>query len=134
MIVPALFLTVAPWLKTAIGGGMTSLIAAGLAMSVMAYSLYLSFRAQHCLDEVQLAGGQFAARWGMGIGAVAFAMLSMLPPFWDFAAALLRDAADDSGASRRIIILAVMFGFGGVVILQTIGMFVAKLMWWRARR
>jgi hypothetical protein len=133
VIVPAAFIVIAPWLKTAIGSTMTMLVAAATAIAVMAYSLYLSIRSQRCLDEVQAEGGRFAARWGLSIGPVIFASLLLLPPFLDMATAVIGDAAGAT-ADRKVVTFAIMFGFGGVVILQTLAMVVINRLWWRARR
>lgn len=133
VIVPVAFLALAPWLKTAIGGSMTLVAAAAAAIFVMGYSLYLSTCWQRGLDEVQAAGGQVAAKWGMSIGPMIFVLLLLLPPFLDMATALIGDAAGVA-ANRKVVTLALTFGFGGVVILQTLAMIVINLLWWKARR
>ncbi len=132
-IVPVAFLAAGPWLKTAFGTTVTLVAAAAAAIFVMGYSLYLSARWERGLDEVQTAGGTFAAKRGMTIGPVIFALLLLLPPFLDMMTAVIGDAAGVA-ANRKVVTLAMTFGFGAVVILQTIAMIVINLLWWRARR
>jgi hypothetical protein len=133
VVVPVGFLLSGPWLKATFGGTATMLTAAVAAIFVMAYALYLSVRCQRDLDEVQAAGGTFAARWGMTIGPIIFATLLLLPPFHDMMTAIIGDAAGVP-ANRKVVTLAMTFGFGAVVILQTIAMVILNLLWWRARR
>jgi hypothetical protein len=123
VVVPVGFLLSGPWLKATFGGTAT----------MLTYALYLSVRCQRDLDEVQAAGGTFAARWGMTIGPIIFATLLLLPPFHDMMTAIIGDAAGVP-ANRKVVTLAMTFGFGAVVILQTIAMVILNLLWWRARR
>lgn len=132
-IVPVAFLLSGPWLKATLGSTVTLLAAATAAIFVMGYSLYLSVRCQRDLDEVQAAGGTFAARWGMTIGPMVFVTFLLLPPFLDLMTAIIGDAAGVA-ANRKVVTLSMTFGFGAVVILQTLAMVIINIFWWRARR
>lgn len=136
VLVPVAFLAASPWLKTTTGGPMVSLIGAAVAIFVMGYANYFAFRLQRGQDEVQKASAGFAAQWAMPAGQAAFVLLLMLPPFGDLATALVRDWAGEPGAAvdRKVIVFAMMFGFGLVVLLQTIGLFIVTSIWWMDKR
>jgi len=133
VLVPVAFLAAKPWLKSALGGPGMNLVATGCAIFVMGYAVYLSVRWQGCVDEVQVAGSNFAARWGMTAGSISFVVLMMAPRFVDFAASAIGDMVD-LPADGKLVKIAMLAGFGCVVILQTAGMFIINLLWWRSRR
>lgn len=133
VLVPLAFAAAKPWLKATLGAGMVSLLAAACALFVMGYAVYLSVRWQRCVDEVQAAGSNFAARWGTAAGSIGFVLLMMLGPFVDFMAGAISDMADLQ-ADARTVKFAMLAGFGCVVVLQTLGMFVVNLLWWRSHR
>ena len=133
VIVPVAFLASAPWLKRAIGDSMTMLVAAAAAIFVMGYGLHLSARWERRLDEVQMASSAYAAKWGWIIGAMTFVLLLLLPPVQNLATSLIENWAG-AVVGRKAVLLAMTFGFIGVVLLQTIGLIVVNLFWWRARR
>jgi len=80
-IVPVVFLSVAPWLKSAVGGTVTTWVAAAVSAFVMFYAWYVALSMQRRLDEVQRAGADYAAKWGVTAGQIAFFVLLALPPF-----------------------------------------------------
>jgi len=133
VLVPVAFLAALPWLKM-VSGPMVSLIGAAAAIFVMSYGTYLFFRWRRSQDEVQKASGEFGALWGAQAGTIAFVLLLMLPPFIDFATALVRNWSGDSGAARQVVILAMTTGCCAVVLLQAIGTMVVTSIWWMARR
>jgi len=103
---------------------------------VMTYANYLSFRAQRRLDEVQKAGAAFAAQWGAPAGQVAFGLLLVLPPFKDFATAVVGRFAGHPGmpADGTVVVLSLALGFCAIVLLQGVGTAVVHAIWWTARR
>ncbi len=133
VIVPVAFLTSAPWLKAAAGNTVTLLVAAAAAIFVMGYSLYLSACWERKLDEMQMAASAYAAKWGWVAGAMAFVLLLMLPPFQNFATGLIGNLTG-AAVDRTAILLAITFGSVGVVLLQTLGLIIVNIFWWRARR
>ncbi|HEY2356257.1 MAG TPA: hypothetical protein VGH86_02310, partial [Phenylobacterium sp.] len=96
--VPVAFFVAIPWLKS-ISHPVAILVTAGAVIFAMSYASYLSFRAQRGLDEVQKAGAAFAAQWGAPAGQVAFGLLLVLPPFKDFATAVVSKFAVHPAAS-----------------------------------
>lgn len=139
-ILPAVLVLVAffaalPWLKT-IGRPMALLVTAAVVIFVMGYARYLSFRAQRAMDEVQRAGGAFAAEWGVPAGQAAFGLLLVLPPFKDFATAIVSKFAVDPGTTvdGTIVVFSLALGFVGVVFLQIIGTVIVQAIWWRVKQ
>jgi hypothetical protein len=102
----------------------------------MGYVNYWAFRHQRLQDEVHKASAGFAAQWAMPIGQAAFVLLLLLPPFGDVATALVMDLAGDPGAAvdRKIVVLAMTFGFCGVVFLQAVGLVVLNVIWWKSKQ
>lgn len=134
IIVPIAFLATGPWLKTAAGPVVTLVVGGAAALFVVAYANYLAFLARRRQDEVQRASTGFAAQWGVAAGQAAFVLLLVVPPFLDFATDTVRDWANDPGANRQAIALAMTFGFCVLVLLQGIGSLVMRAIWWRSQR
>ena len=133
--VPVAFFAAIPWLKT-ISHPMAILVTAALVIFAMSYANYLSFCSQRRLDEVQKAGAAFAAQWGAATGQVAFGLLLVLPPFKDFATAVVSRFAAHSGATvdGTVVVLSLALGFCAVVLLQGVGTAAVHAIWWTARR
>jgi hypothetical protein len=131
VLVPVVFLAAIPWLKSTVGGPMVNLAAAATAIFLMGYATYISVRQQRGLDEVQRAGGQYAAQWGLQVGPIALVLLIMLPPFQDFATAIVSGLASEPGdvADRKVVMLAMTMGLCGVVLFQSIATVIVNVMW-----
>ncbi|SRR5258708_5845638 len=113
---------------------MAILVTVAVAIFGMSYANYLSFRAQRRLDEVQKAGAAFAAQWGAPAGQAAFGLLLVLPPFTDFATAVVSKFVADLGMTVDGTVVSLAFGFLGVVLLQTIGTVVVHAIWRTVKR
>lgn len=135
VLVPVAFFAAIPWLKT-ISQPMAILFTAAVVIFFMSYVNYLSFRSQRRLDEVQKAGGAFAAQWGAPAGQAAFGLLLVLPPFIDFTTAVVSKFAADPGMTvdRTVVVFSLALGFFGVVLLQAIGTAVVLAVWWTDKR
>ncbi|HEX3366555.1 hypothetical protein [Phenylobacterium sp.] len=134
-LVPVAFVAAIPWLRT-ISHPMAILVAAALVIFGMSYANYLSFRAQRGLDEVQKAGGAFAGQWGAPAGQAAFGLLLVLPPFRDFAVAVVSKFPVRPGMTvdGSVVVVSLAFGLCGIVLLQAIGTVVVHTIWWRVKR
>ena len=127
IVVPAVFLTSGPWLKTVIGATMTTWAAAAASIFVMGYAWYLSICVQRGQDEVQRAGADFAAKWGVTAGQIGFFVLLALPPFQNMVGELVNQP-------RGKLLLGMTIGAVGVVLLQALGTVAANLLWWKSHR
>jgi hypothetical protein len=126
------FVAAAPWLRENFGATMLSVASLALVVLVLGVTEYFAQRYNRGLDEVQKASQGFAVRWGASAGQIVFILLLMLPPFHDFAASLIHGFVGDAEMSDhdRVVALAMVFGFGSLVLLQTIGTFVFGAIWW----
>jgi len=127
IIVPIVFLASVQSLKMAVGAAATTWIAAAVSIFVMVYAWYVAACVQRGQDEVQAAGANYAAKWGMAAGQIGFFTLLALPPFQDLVADLVNQP-------RGKLLLGMTIGAVGVVLLQTVGIIVANALWWKARR
>jgi len=127
VIVPVVFLACGPWLKTAIGGDAMTWLAAAVSIFVMAYAWYVAICFQRGQDEVQKAGADFATKWGVTAGQIAFFVLLALPPFQNLVGELVNQP-------RGKLLLGMTIGAVGVVLLQAIGTVVANMIWWKSHK
>lgn len=136
LLVAALFVFTAPWLRASFGPTIVTLGAAALAIAVMGYANLLAYRYQSSLDEVQRAGASFATQWGAPAGQFAFVMLMVLPPVRDLAISAVTSLAGASAADvdRDVVSLALILGFCGVVLLQTLGTLIVSALWFRSKQ
>jgi hypothetical protein len=104
-----------------------------VAISLMAYVTFITNRQQRRLDEVQLASQGFANTRGWVGGAFATVLLLMLPPVtnWLIDLVNLQSTGSPDMSDRRAVALAFTYGVCLVVAMQTLGVFVAALIWWR---
>ncbi len=133
VIVPAGYLALVPWLKDVGGPATVTIISAAVAIFVMGYANYFAYSHQRKLDEVQRAGASFAAQWGMSVGQILFVLLVLLPPVQDFATWLVNSVEGDAADSGTVV-FAMVLGFCGLVVLQTIGTVIVNLVWWTAKQ
>ncbi len=138
VLVPAALLAALPWLKR-VSYPMAILVTAAAVIFAMSYANYLTFRAQRGLDEVQKAGAVFAAQWGPAAGQVAFGLLLVLPPFKDFATAVVsafvnKFVGHPMTVDGTAVVLSLALGFVVLVALEAIGRVAVHAMWWTAKR
>jgi hypothetical protein len=129
--------TAKPWLKTTIGSTTFDLLVAVVAMAGMGYASYVAFRFHSGLDEVHKASAEFAARWSMPAGQVAFVLLLLLPPVKDFMTSLVIEFGGPGPGmtvDRSVVVFAMVLGFMGVVMLQAIATVVLNAAWWKAKQ
>jgi len=127
------FIAAAPWLKPALGAPVMVAISVALTIAVLGVSEFFAHRFNRGLDEVQMASQRFAVRWGGHAGQLVFILLLILPPFQDFATNLIRGFVGEADMNDhdRVVTLAMVFGFGGLVLLQTFATFVFSIIWWK---
>lgn len=132
-LVMTVFITTAPWLKATLGAPTVVVISVALCVIVLSVSEFFAHRFNRGLDEVQMESQRFATRWGAHAGQLVFILLLILPPFQDFATSLIRGFVGDADMNDhdRVVTLAMVFGFGSLVLLQTIGTFVFNIIWWK---
>jgi hypothetical protein len=104
-----------------------------VAISVMAYTTFMTSRQQRRLDEVQIASQGFANGKGLVWGATAAIVLLMLPPVNSWLVDLVNTQTTGSPdiADRRAVGLAYVYGVSLVVALQAFAGLVAAAIWWR---
>ena len=132
VIVVAGFVAAVPWLKQQ-SDAVVLILGAAAGIFVMGYAHFLAHRVQQRFDEVQIAGQGFAMTRGSGWGTTAAVLLLLLPPVTnpliDLANTMSTGSPDmsDRGAVR----VALVFGLILVVLVQSIGVFVASAIWER---
>lgn len=139
VLVPAALVAAFPWLMR-ISYPMAILVAAAVVLFEMSYANYLSFRALSRLDEVQKAGAAFAQQWGAPAGQAAFGVLLVLPPFRDFATAVVSAFMSRFVSHPGVtvdgtaVVLSLAFGLVALVLLEAVGRVVVHTLWWRGKR
>jgi hypothetical protein len=126
-----------PWLKATIGDTMFDLVVAAGAILAMGYANLLAFRIHRGLDEVQKAGTEFAARWSVPAGQAAFVLPLLLPPVKDAMTSLVIEFGDPGPGmtvDRSVVKFAMVLGFVGVVMMQTIATVVFNTIWWKSKQ
>ena len=104
-----------------------------VAISVMAYATFITYRQQRRLDEVQIASQGFANTRGWVGGAFATVLLLMLPPVTNWLVDLvnIQSTGSPDMTDRGAVRLGFIYGACLVVVIQTLGVFVAASIWWR---
>lgn len=103
------------------------------AIFVMGYASFTALRVQRQLDEVQIASQRFASSHGWVWGMMATVLLLMLPPVTNrliHLANMLSTGSPD-GFDRGSVHLALFLGFMLVVLMQTVCVIVASVIWER---
>jgi hypothetical protein len=119
---------------------LVTIATAVMVVFMMAYANYVAFRAMRRLDEVQAAGAAFAARWGGVAGQTVFVFLLVLPPFKDFATAVIGAFVarfvihPNFTVDGTVVVLSLAFGFTVLVVLQSLGAIAAHTLWWTTKR
>ena len=129
------FFAAIPWLKQQ-NDSFVLALGAAFAIFVMGYAHFISYKFQRGLDEVQIASQGFANARGWVWGATATILLLLLPPVTDWLvdlANMLSTGSPDM-SDRRAVQLAFIGGVCLVVMMQTLGVFVAAAIWWRRMR
>jgi hypothetical protein len=133
VLVVAAFLAAAPWLRETIGAPMLALLSIPLGLVLLVGAEYLAIQHNRGLDEVQRASQGFAVRWGAAGGQLAFCVLLLLPPFQGWAAGVVTQLAGEAGMNvdGSVVTLAIVFGFGCLMLLQAVATFVLGFIWWK---
>lgn len=128
VIVMAAFFSAIPWLK---GQNDVVVLGTGAVASifVMAYALFLSARVNRRMDEVQRAGQHIAQMQGTTIGWVGAVLVMIVPPAMNALVGLAKNIS--AGSPDKAVILGIAFGVMLVVIMQTLGIVIASLIWKR---
>ncbi|HMN46314.1 MAG TPA: hypothetical protein PKE27_17180 [Povalibacter sp.] len=126
------FIAVQPWLRQQDPVVLQSVTIAFVIL-LFGYGGLVERRHQRHLDEVELASQQFAIKHGWNGGMIAVALLLMLPPVMNWLVDLAITSSNGSSGvpNRSTVQLAFFWGFMLVVAMQTVGMFVAGILWWR---
>jgi hypothetical protein len=121
-----------PWLKRR-NPEAASILGPVVAISLMAYTTFITSRQQRRLDEVQIASQGFANANGLVYGAVATVLLLMLAPVRDWLVDLVNTQSTGSPdvSDRRAVGLAYVYGVSLVVAMQALIGLVAAAIWWR---
>ena len=125
------------WLKATIGDIAFDLTIAAVAVLGLGWANFQANRFHGRLDEVQKAGAEFAARWGLSAGQAAFCLLLFLPPVLDLMTSLVIEYGDPGPGmtvDRSVVKFAMVLGFMGVVMLQAIATGVLNALWWKSKQ
>jgi len=120
------------WLKQE-DAASASVLARMLAIALIAYVAFFSYRQQRRLDEVQIANQGFASRHGWAKGTLVAVLLLMFPPVRDWLVDLvsMQSTGSPTLTDRRAVELAFAYGAALVVALQGLGYYIAAAIWWR---
>lgn len=126
------FFAAIPWLKQQNDTFVLALTAAG-SIFVMGYALFISYRLQRQLDEVQIASQGFASSRGWVWGAMATMLLLMLPPVtnWLIDLANMLSTGSPDMSDRGAVRLGLYFGAILVVLIQLVAVILASAIWQR---
>jgi hypothetical protein len=104
-----------------------------VAILVMGYALFITYRRQRRLDEVQIASQGFAHTHGSVGATFATVLLLMLPPVTNWLIDLVNVQSTGSPelSDRGAVRLGFIYGVCLVVVMQTLGSLVAAVIWWR---
>jgi len=134
IVAPAAFLIAIPWLKQQPDN--VVFLLAGIAATVAVVSSFV-FAVLHDrqLDEWQRSNARFSSQWGWAAGSGLVALLLAVTPFRDFIVAWTTSLAEGPEANQKLVILAFTFGFGAVVIAQTVCTALFSIGWafWKSR-
>jgi hypothetical protein len=136
VIVVAGFLVAMPWVKSQ-NPVVIEVLSAVAAIFVMGYSLFLGERQSRRLDEVQIASQGFASAHGWVWGGMAAMLLLMVPPVMNWLVDLANAVVNVLGSgspdmtNQGAVRLAFFFGVTLVMVMQTLGIIVATVIWWR---
>jgi hypothetical protein len=110
-----------------------SVLAPVVTIFVMGYATFITSRQQRRLDEVQIASQGFANSRGWVWGVMATVLLLMLPPVtnWLVDLANMLSTGSPDMSDRGAVRAAFVFGVCLVVMMQSLGVFVAAAIWWR---
>jgi len=132
VIVVGGFFAAIPWLKEQNDAFVLALTAA-VSIFVMGYALFISYRLQRPLDEVQIASQGFASSRGWVWGAMATMLLLMLPPVtnWLIDLANMLSTGSPNMSDRGAVQLGLFFGAILVVLIQFVAVILASAIWQR---
>jgi hypothetical protein len=131
IVIVAAFITLW-WLKDQ-NRAAASVLGPAVAIFLMGYVTFMTSRQQRRLDEVQLASQGFANSHGWVAGTIVTVLLLMLPPVTSWLVDLVNTSSTGSPdlSDRRAVGSALIYGVCVVVLIQTLGVFIAAAIWWR---
>jgi hypothetical protein len=134
VLVVAALAAAAPWLRASFGAPIMYVVCVTVVIAMLGYLAFFEFRQSRELDEVLRASQQFAMRWGASAGQFAFIVLMFVPPFQQFATAIVNRLASNAPTSAdhgAIILVAMFLGFALLMVLQALGTLVFGIIWWK---
>ncbi len=135
MVVPPITLFASlSWLKQQPDGVVFLLSGIAAALTVIA-SLLFGVLHDRRLDEWERANARFSSQWGWPIGTGLVALLLNVPAFRDWMVSAIANAANVPNPDQKLVILAVAFGFGAVVLTQGVCTMLVAIGWasWKSR-
>lgn len=112
---------------------MVLILSALMAIFVMVYAGFLARRVQRRMDEVQLASQAFSTAhgwvWGMGVTTLLLVVPPVTNPLIDLANWMATGSTGTT--SRASMLVAIAFGYMLVVVMQTVCIAVASMIWER---
>jgi hypothetical protein len=120
------------WLKQQ-DAALARTVAPAATILLMGYALFVTYRQQRRLDEVQIASQGFAHTHGWLGATFATVLLLMLPPVisWLIDLVSMQSTGSPETSDRGTVRLAFMYGACLMVVMQVLGVFVAARIWWR---
>ena len=120
------------WLKQQ-NPAAAGVVAPVLVIFLMAYGVFLTYRQQRRLDEVQIASQRFAHTHGGLVATLVTVLLLTLPPVtnWLIDLANLSSTGSPDVFDRGAVRKAFIYGASLMVVMQTLGGLVAAALWWR---
>jgi len=136
LIVAASFLGALWWIKPK-NLVLVEVLTAAAAIFVLGYSLFIGNRESRRLDEVQRASWGFASGHGWVWGGFATIVLGLVPPVVNWQIDLVNAVVRQAGHGKlppdatNHLALQLAFSFGGtlVMVMQTLAIIVAAVIW-----
>lgn len=134
LVAPLSVLLALPWLKQQPDDFVFLYSGIAAAVTVIA-SLAFSVLHDRRLDEWERSNVRFSTQWGWACGSGLVALLLAVPPARDAIVALAADVVGAANPDDELVIIAFAFGFGGVVLAQTICTALMSIGWafWKSR-
>jgi len=119
VIPPVAFLISIPWLKQQPDGLVFLLTGITASLTVLA-SFWFAVVHDRKLDEWQRSNARFSSQWGWAVGSGLVALLLAVPPVRDVIVSSVASVAQVPDPDQKLVVLAFTFGFGAVVVAQTL--------------
>lgn len=129
VIVVVGFFTAILWLKP--NAAVVSVLTAAASIFVMGYTLFLGKMLSRRWDEVQRASVGFANTHGWVWGGYAALVLLMVPQVMNWLVDLVNELGSHDMTNQLAVRLAFFFGVILVMVMQTLAIVVASIVWQR---